>query len=323
MPIEKIILHMPHNKIIFNTAIPASLAGKRLDQALSALFPEYSRAKLQEWIKAGYVKVENKILISRNKVFAGQKIEIIAEITIQETAEPQQIALNIIYEDNDIIVVNKPVGLIVHPGAGQKANTLLNALLYHAPELAKLPRAGIIHRIDKDTSGLLIIAKNLEAHTKLVAAMQERKIKREYEAVVYGEIAAGSTIDAPIGRHRIKRTAMAVTDAGKPAITHFRILEHFRDFTYIKLNLETGRTHQIRVHMAHIHHPIVGDQTYSKLKIPKNSSEELQNYLHHFKRQALHAKKLTLVHPKNNKILEFEAPLPSDMVELLSILRKS
>lgn len=313
-----------NKQIKLSSEIPEALSGKRLDMALSILFPEYSRARLQEWIKSGYVTVDSKILKPRDPVKTLQKIEILATISIQENAKPQAIELNIIYEDEDIIIINKPVGLVVHPGAGQHDNTLLNAILHHAPKLAQIPRAGIIHRIDKDTSGLLVIAKTIEAHTKLVAAMQEHQIKREYEAVVYGALTSGGTIDAPIGRHKIKRTAMAVTTTGKIAITHYRIIERFTTFTHIKVTLETGRTHQIRVHMAHIHHPIIGDQTYGgRLKIPKNTTAELQEYLQLFKRQALHARKLILNHPKTNKLIEAEAPLQKDMIQLLQLLRKN
>lgn len=311
------------SQIHLKAIIAEHLSGKRLDQALSILFPIHSRARIQSWIKNGWVKVNNNIIIqNRFKVAVNDKIEINAEITEQNTShEAQDIKLDIIYEDDDILVINKPVGLVVHPGAGIADKTLLNALLFHAPKLKNIPRAGIIHRLDKDTSGLLIIAKTLEAHTKLINEMQQRHIKREYEAIVYGELTAGGTIDAPIGRHHLKRKSMAVTESGKPAITHYRVIERFLGFTYIKINLETGRTHQIRVHMAYIHHPILGDPVYGRLKIPKNASDDLINFLRNFKRQALLAKRLELAHPKTDKLMKFDAPLPKDMLELIKILK--
>ncbi len=290
--------------------ISAHLDNKRLDQALAELFPQYSRARLQSWIKSGHVLVDGKILKPRDKVHSGQNIILTPIIEPQEQWEAQKIPLNIIYEDDDIIVINKPAGLVVHPGAGVRDKTMLNALLHHAPELAKLPRAGIIHRLDKDTSGLLVIARNLEAHTKLVAELQARNIKREYEAVVVGVMTAGGTIDAPIGRHPKDRKRMAVVDSGKPAITHYRVIKRFTSHTHIKVMLETGRTHQIRVHMAYIHYPIVGDPVYG------GNRAKYKN----FKRQALHAKYLALIHPRTGKQMEWEAPLPDDMRQLLKEL---
>lgn len=310
-------------KLHFIKIIPEDLANKRLDQALNILLPEYSRAKIQNWIKEKQVTINGKLAPQKEKVKTSDQIEINAEVTTEENSQPQKIALDIVYEDQDIIVINKRVGLVVHPGAGQKDNTLMNALLYHAPELKNIPRAGIIHRLDKDTSGLLVITRTLEAHSKLVKELQARNIKREYEAIIYGELTSGGTIEAAISRHKTKRTLMAVNETGKSAITHYRIIKRFPAFTHIQINLETGRTHQIRVHMAHIGHPIVGDPTYGgRLKIPKGSSEELKNYLQNFKRQALHARKLGLKHPRTNKNMEFTAPLPHDMMQLLELLKK-
>lgn len=290
--------------------ISVNLDNKRLDQALAEIFPQYSRSRLQTWIKDGHVLVDGKILKPRDKVHSGQNIILTPIIEPQEQWKPQPIALNIIYEDEDIIIINKPAGLVVHPGAGVRDKTMLNALLHHAPELAKLPRAGIIHRLDKDTSGLLVIARNLEAHTKLVAELQARNIKREYEAVVVGVMTAGGTIDAPIGRHPKDRKRMAVVDSGKPAITHYRVIKRFTSHTHIKVMLETGRTHQIRVHMAYIHYPIVGDPVYG------GNRAKYKN----FKRQALHAKYLALIHPKTGQKMEWDAPLPDDMQQLLKEL---
>lgn len=302
--------------------VPPELNHKRLDQALTILFPEHSRARFQEWIKQGFVTVDHKFLRAKDKVVAGANIEIIATAANAIEAQPQAIDLNIIYEDSDIIIINKPAGLVVHPGAGQKDSTLLNALLHHYPELQQLPRAGIVHRLDKDTSGLLVIARTLAAHHNLVKALQLRQIKREYIAIVNGVMTAGGTIDAPIGRHKTKRTHMTVIESGKPAVTHYRILQKFSAHTLVKLILESGRTHQIRVHLAHIHYPIVGDPVYGgRLKIPANCSSNLQAALKNFKRQALHARRLALKHPRTGKLMEWEAPIPPDMQKLIQELQ--
>jgi 23S rRNA pseudouridine1911/1915/1917 synthase len=305
--------------------IPEHLDNKRLDQAVAELLPEYSRTRLQAWIQAGQITVDGKILRPRDKVHTGQHVKISPIIEPIVTWQAQPIPLNIIYEDRDIIVINKPAGLVVHPAAGRSHSTMLNALLHHTPELANLPRAGIIHRLDKDTSGLLVVAKNLKAHTKLVAELQKRHITREYEAIVNGVMTAGGTVNAPIGRHPQDRKRMAVVTSGKGklAITHYRVIERFRAHTHIKVILETGRTHQIRVHMAYIHYPIVGDQIYGgKQKMPKCINEELKQYLQNFKRQALHAKRLGLIHPTTGKQIEWQAPLPEDMQQLLRLLKK-
>lgn len=305
--------------------IPKHLDNKRLDQALAELFPEYSRTRLQAWIQAGQITVDGKIFRPRDKVHTGQHVKINPIIEPMVTWQAQQIKLDIIYEDKDIIVINKPAGLVVHPAAGRSHNTMLNALLYHVPKLANLPRAGIIHRLDKDTSGLLVVAKNSKAHTTLVAELQKRNITREYEAIVNGIMTSGGTVNAPIGRHPKDRKRMAVVtpSKGKPAITHYRVIKRFRAHTHIKVILETGRTHQIRVHMAYIHYPIVGDQVYGgKQKLPKGTTEELKQYLHNFKRQALHAKRLGLIHPTTGKQIDWLAPPPEDMQQLLKLLKK-
>lgn len=305
-----------HSKII-----PDSMAGLRLDQALSKLFPDYSRARLQQWIKHGEILVNNNTCKPRYKIVGGEAVTIQAELIEEVEWQAEPIQLAILYEDKDIIVINKPAGLVVHPGAGNPAGTLVNALLHHAPELEQLPRAGIVHRIDKETSGLLVVAKTLAAHTHLVAAMQVHEITREYEAVVIGVMTAGATINEPIARHPKQRTKMAVVHNGKRAITHYRVIKRFAAHTHISVQLETGRTHQIRVHMAHIQHPIVGDPLYAgRLQIPTGASIELANTLRQFKRQALHAKRLSLVHPITKEPMSWEANTPEDIQQLLYTL---
>jgi len=312
--------------ITLKSEITENLAGKRLDQAVSILFPDYSRTRLQEWIKSGELKVDGKTSAQREKVVLGQKIEINANITSKENWQAQELKLDIIYEDADILVINKPIGLVVHPAHGNYDNTLLNALLYYAPELSNVPRAGIIHRLDKDTSGLLLVARNLESHTKLTRLLKDHNIEREYEAIVVGVMTAGGTVDAPIGRNPHKRLQMAVlenTDDAKEAVTHYRVLERFPAHTRVKLQLETGRTHQIRVHLAHIGYPIVGDKTYGgRMKLPPGASAELRETLRSFPRQALHACRLSFKHPSTAKRVEFKSPIPEDIKKLNDLLRK-
>lgn len=303
--------------------IPNESNHLRLDQALAQLFPDYSRSQLQQWIKLGYVCINKKCCTSpKEKVHVDQTIEINAQLLKKESWDAQPIPLHIVYEDEDLIVINKPVGLVVHPGAGNYDQTLVNALLHHDATLAHVPRAGLIHRLDKNTSGLLIIARTLTTHQALVSALQLRKITREYEAVVQGVMRSGGTIDAPIGRHRIHRTHMSVTASGKKAITHYRVIERFRAHTHVRLKLETGRTHQIRVHLAHINYPIVGDPVYGKQPIfPPQPLCELKEAISNFKRQALHACHLELMHPTKNILMSWQAPLPEDMMMLLQSLR--
>lgn len=304
--------------------IPDELAGKRLDQALAQLFPEHSRSRLQQWLKDNQITIDGKCLKAKDKVWGGEQIAINAALPSAELPwQAQAIALDITYEDEALLVINKPAGIVVHPAAGNWEGTLVNALLHHIPELANLPRAGLIHRLDKDTSGLLVIAKTLTAHTALTKQLQARTVKREYAALVCGQIIAGGTIDAPIGRHSRQRKQMAVIETGKPAVTHYRVEERFRAHTLLKVNLETGRTHQIRVHMASIFHPVFGDMTYGgRLQLPKGASEELAAALRHFKRQALHARSLGLIHPVNNEYIEWTSSLPDDFLQLVTLLRK-
>ncbi len=305
--------------------VPPQLAGLRLDQALAQLFPAYSRARLAGWIRTGQAAVDGETWRPRDKVRGGELITLNALAEAQGEWRAQPIALDVVYEDAELIVINKPPGLVVHPGAGNPEGTLLNALLHHAPELRTIPRAGIVHRLDKDTSGLLVVARTHQAQKSLVKQLQTHTVRREYAALVNGEIIAGGCIEAPLARHRVSRTRMAVTQSGqgKAAITHYRVQERFRAHTLVKVMLETGRTHQIRVHMAHIRHPVVGDPAYGgRLRLPPSCSEELREALRTFKRQALHAAQLALTHPATGEMMEWSAPLPADMTHLLKLLRK-
>jgi 23S rRNA pseudouridine1911/1915/1917 synthase len=304
--------------------VPEHLAEKRLDQILSELLPNYSRSRLQSWIRSQQVSVDQLFRRPRDKIKAGSLITIAAILPEQTKWEAQPLPLTIVYEDETLLVIDKPPGLVVHPAVGNPDKTLLNALLYHLPQLKQLPRAGILHRLDKDTSGLLVIPKTLNAHTQLVKQLQARTIQRNYYAVVQGVLISGGTIDAPIGRHPRLRKKMAVNEiSGKQAISHYRVVERFAHHTLIKVQLETGRTHQIRVHMAHIHHPIVGDKTYRGHHLqPKKASESLISYLRQFQRQALHAGHLKLMHPTTLQAIEWFSPLPDDMQILIHRLRE-
>jgi 23S rRNA pseudouridine1911/1915/1917 synthase len=302
--------------------VPADAAGQRLDQVLAALFPDFSRTRLQQWVRSGHVRVDGRSRRARDKVWGGERITVTAMVEAEVPWRGEAIPLDIIYEDGAILVLNKPPGLVVHPGAGNREGTLVNALLHYAPELAMVPRAGVVHRLDKDTSGLLVVARTPAAHTHLVAQLQVRTVKREYSAIVVGVMSAGGSIEVPVGRHPSERTRMAVVSGGREALTHYRVVERFRYHTYIKVNLETGRTHQIRVHMAYLHHPLVGDPTYGgRLRVHPGCSMGLQDALRRFKRQALHAGVLGLIHPQSGAALQWEAPLPVDMQQLLEALR--
>ncbi|HGN1900934.1 TPA: 23S rRNA pseudouridine(1911/1915/1917) synthase RluD [Proteus mirabilis] len=310
-------------QIRLNATVADSQLGQRLDQALAELFPDYSRSRIKEWILDNRVQVNDKIINKpKEKMLGGEKIEVDALIEEDVRWEPQNIPLNIVYEDDDILVINKPRDLVVHPGAGNPDGTVLNALLYRYPEIVNVPRAGIVHRLDKDTTGLMVVAKTVPAQTHLIEALQRREITREYEAVATGRMTAGGLVNEPISRHPTKRTHMAVHPMGKPAVTHYRVMEHFRAHTRLRLRLETGRTHQIRVHMAHIHHPLIGDQLYGGRPRPlKGASEEFRETLRRFDRQALHATMLRLYHPITGIEMEWHAPLPDDMVELIRVLK--
>lgn len=301
--------------------LPDSVAGLRLDQALARALPQYSRARLQSWIEAGAVHVEGQVLRARDKVHGGERVRIEARFPADERVQPETLPLDIVFEDEALIVVNKPPGLVVHPGAGNPAHTLQNALLAHDPALAKVPRAGLVHRLDKDTSGLLVVARTPEAHTSLVAALAAREIEREYIAVCVGVMTGGGTIDAPIARHPTIRTRMAVRAEGREAVTHYRIMRKLPHHTVVRVKLETGRTHQIRVHLAHAGYPIVGDPVYGgRRQIPKGASPRVLAALASFKRQALHAARLKLMHPVEDREIGFEAPLPADMQQLIEAL---
>ena len=301
--------------------VPYQEGNKRLDQVAAKLFPDYSRSRLQQWIKDGQLLVNGKSVRGRDKVVGGETLTLTAELEAEGEREPEDIPLDIVYEDDDILVLNKPTNLVVHPAAGNRTGTLLNGLLFHCPDLINIPRAGIVHRLDKDTTGLMVVAKTLQVQTHLVAQLQDRSMGREYEAVVQGHMVAGGTVDEPIGRHGTQRTKMAVSPMGKEAVTHYRVLHKFPSHTYIRCKLETGRTHQIRVHMSHISHPLVGDATYAaRTRLKKGVSPELREMLAKFPRQALHAKALTLIHPRTEEIMEWEIELPDDFVELLNTL---
>lgn len=304
--------------------VPESCLGKRLDQTIAEMFPDYSRSRLKDWILAGSVSVNGTVVTkAREKMYGGESIEIGAEVESEIRFEAQDLPLNIVYEDDDILVINKPAGFVVHPGAGNPDGTVLNALLHHCPSLDVVPRAGIVHRLDKDTTGLMVVAKTIAAQTNLVDSLQRREITREYEAIANGIMTAGGVVDEPIGRHATKRTHMAVTFSGRPSVTHYRVLEKYRLHTRLRLRLETGRTHQIRVHMAHITHPLVGDPVYGgRPRPPKNATEELRDMLRQFKRQALHAAMLSLYHPITGELMTWRAEIPEDFQLLARMLKE-
>ena len=304
-----------------SATIPAEQTGQRLDQALSALFKDITRSRLQQWIEDGRVTLNGRTPRKRDKVKEGDAVEILVPPPVDSGWKAQALPLVFVHEDNELLVINKPPGLVVHPGAGNPEGTLLNALIAHAPKLARLPRAGIVHRLDKDTSGLLVVAKTESARQNLIGQLQEHSVEREYLAIVNGVMVAGGTIEAPIGRHRTQRTRMAVSSRGKPAVSHYRVMKKYRAHTLVQVNLESGRTHQIRVHMAHLHYPVVGDPVYGgRLKIPAGSSEKLKDVLRGFRRQALHALKLSLVHPETGKRVQWTTSVPEDMSKLMEAL---
>ena len=304
--------------------IPESHAGLRVDVALQQLLPEFSRSKLQEWIKNEFVFVNQSPVSSKHKIYAGDEIKIIIQQNPENNAFlPESIPLDIIFEDETLLVINKPAGMVVHPAVGNWSGTLLNALLHHTPDIAHIPRCGIVHRLDKETSGLLVVAKTLSAQTHLVQQLQARTVKREYRAIVWGQLWKNGTVNQPIGRHPSIRTRMAIHLSGKPAITHYEILERFGVHTYLRCNLETGRTHQIRVHMQYLKAPIVGDPVYGLKSIMpiKSMSDALRQHILGFHRQALHAIRLGLIHPLSGEAMEWSIDLPEDMKNLLEMIR--
>jgi len=299
------------------------MAGRRLDQALAELLPQFSRTRIQRWIEEGAVRVNGLAPRARDVVVGGEVAAVEARVQTETGVAAEKLPLDIVHQDASIIVLNKPPGLVVHPGAGNREHTLQNALLAHDPKLARVPRAGLVHRIDKDTSGLLVVARTLEAHTALVAALGDHEIEREYLALCTGVMTGGGTVDEPIGRHRTQRTKMAVRRDGRAAVTHYRIETRYRAHTLARVRLETGRTHQIRVHMAHAGYPIVGDPVYGgRRRIPAGATPALKSALEGFHRQALHAARLSFSHPKSGKPVKYEAPIPPDLADLLGALER-
>lgn len=309
------------NEQVMEQEVTSELAGRRLDQAMAELFTDYSRSRLQKWIKTGRVTVNHRQLRARDKVATGDtiRLQIENEQLVEAISEP--IDLDIRYEDEHLLIINKPAGLVVHPAAGNPDGTMLNGLLHHDPALQEMPRAGIVHRLDKETAGLLVVARTLKAHKRLVELLQAREIHREYRTIVNGVMISGGSIEEPIGRHPTQRTRMAVVSTGKPARTDYRVLQRYRAHSLLQVKLHSGRTHQIRVHMAHIHYPLVGDPLYGgRLKIPAGSSDALKNALRNFRRQALHAFKLGFEHPEHGEWMEWECAIPEDMQQLLRAL---
>lgn len=310
---------------VIDLTIPPELAGQRLDSVLARLMPEHSRTRIKGWIEAGEVKVDGMACKPRNIAEVGSRVRV--QMTLDPVAQPQvlpeAIALRLIHEDRDVLVIDKPAGLVVHPGAGNPRHTLQNALLGFDPTLAALPRAGLIHRLDKDTSGLLVVARTPEAQTSLSRQLEARTMAREYVAACVGVMTGGGTVDEPIGRHRGDRLKMAIRVSGRPAVTHYRVLERFRAHTYLSVKLETGRTHQIRLHLSHIKYPIVGDPVYGgRFGLPRGATQDLIDALRGFKRQALHAATLGFDHPRTAKRLTLNTPVPQDFEQLLDALRK-
>lgn len=314
--------------VSLSAEVPLDMAGLRLDQAAAQLFPDYSRERLKDWIKAGRLTLQGLPGKPKDRVAGGESVVLLAELDVATPAQAQDIPLTILYEDEALLVLDKPAGLVVHPGAGNPDGTLLNALLHHHADLNLLPRAGIVHRIDKDTSGLLVVAKTLPAQTALTAQLADKTVYREYEAIVTGVLTSGGTVDAPIDRHASDRTRMTVVQRrddddhrGRDAVSHYRVLQRYRGHSHVRVMLETGRTHQIRVHMQHIGHPLLGDPVYGgRPRLPKGGSPALIRAVQAFPRQALHARRLGLVHPLTGENLSWESPLPADMQAMLAVL---
>ncbi|MBT4747167.1 MAG: 23S rRNA pseudouridine(1911/1915/1917) synthase RluD [Candidatus Thioglobus sp.] len=310
---------------LLNIVIPNRLIGQRIDSALATMLPDYSRSKITSWVRSGKALVNDKTFKAKEKVLGGEIVALTIEKEKTNAWLGEDIAIDVVYEDEDIIVVNKPVGLVTHPGAGNWTGTLANALLHYEPLLATLDRAGIVHRLDKNTSGLMVVARSELAQKNLVEQLQTHAVSREYSAIVYGHMISGGTVDAPIGRDPKDRIRQAVAEEGegKDALTHYRVIDRFAHHTHVKCILETGRTHQIRVHMAHIEHPLIADPMYGgKVRFPKKADEALKDVLKGFNRQALHAKKLSLMHPISGEEMSWKVPLPQDLQDLLQALQK-
>jgi len=312
-----------HETIELSAEVPDNLHGARFDQIAAGLFTDYSRSRLQQWIRDGVLQVNGAACRPKDRLMAGDQLalKVDVELTPDNGWQAEPLALDIIHEDESLLVINKAAGTVVHPAAGNYSGTLLNGLLHHCPELQHLPRAGIVHRLDKDTTGLMVVAKTLRSHHRLVRQLQKREVHRQYQAIVLGVMTAGGTVDEPLGRHPVLRKKRAVISDGKEAITHYRVLQRFDAHTHLICRLETGRTHQIRVHMSHIRHPLVGDPLYGgRLHLPSGCSPALADSLRGFRRQALHAAELGLIHPDSDQEVVWQAPLPSDMAKLLDAL---
>jgi len=308
---------------LLNIIIPERMTGNRLDASLSEMLPDYSRSKITSWIKSGDALINQKTFKPKDKASGTEIVYLTLNQKQSNDWIAEKIPLNIVYEDEDIIVINKQFGLVTHPGAGNWSGTLANALLYYDSALSTLDRAGIVHRLDKNTSGLMVVARNEKSQKYLVEQLQNHSVDREYSAIVYGHMIAGGTVDEPIGRDPKDRVKQAVSMSGKDAITHYRAIDRFKSHTHVKAILETGRTHQIRVHLSHVGHSLVGDPMYGgRVRFPKKASEELKDALVNFTRQALHSKKLTLTHPISGELMSWKAPLPDDMLRLLEVLKK-
>jgi 23S rRNA pseudouridine1911/1915/1917 synthase len=308
---------------LLSIIIPNRLIGQRIDAAMAQMLPNHSRAKITRWIRSGDALIYHETFKPKEKVLGGEVVDLSIKTKKTNAWLAQNIAINVVYEDSAIIVVNKPVGLVTHPGAGNWTGTLANALLHYDSSLTNLDRAGIVHRMDKNTSGLMVVARSEYAQKYLTEQLQTHNISREYSAIVYGHMISGGTVDEPIGRDPKDRIRQAVVEDGKDALTHYRVIERFAHHTHVKAILETGRTHQIRVHLSFIGHPLIADPMYGgKIRFPKKADEQLKNALKNFNRQALHAKKLTLTHPTSGELMSWKAPLPQDMQDLLQILTK-
>ena len=308
---------------ILQIIIPERMIDQRIDAALTEMLPDYSRSKITTWIKLGDALINNKTFKPKDKVIGNETVRLILKQKDNNHWLPEKLNLDIIFEDEDIIIINKPFGLVTHPGAGNWSGTLANALLHHDSNLSNLDRAGIVHRLDKNTSGLMVVSKNIKSQKFLVEQLQTHSVEREYSAIVYGHMISGGSINEPIGRDSKDRIKQSISAKGKEAKTHYRAIDRFKNHTHVKVILETGRTHQIRVHLSYIGHPLIGDPMYGgRVRFPKKASQELKDKLTNFQRQALHSKKLTLIHPVSGKSMSWKVDLPSDMQELLNILRK-